>query len=184
MDTVNLQVIREAFGRVVYSHKTHEKECELLHMTVWKIKWVNIILSCMTFGGVVSIFFTDSSTLENVTIFISTITLGFMIYQLSFNPEELAAKHRQVAKELWFIREKYENLIADIASKSLNSEQIRNRRDRLLEEVGVIYKFAPQTSTKAYKDAQKALKIDEELTFSDTEINQFLPKTLRSNKVK
>jgi len=43
----------------------------------------------------------------------------------------------------------------------------------------MIYKFAPITSTKAYSKAQKALKINEELTFSDKEIDQFLPEELK-----
>lgn len=29
MDKINLQVIRESFGRTVYSHKTYEKEFEI-----------------------------------------------------------------------------------------------------------------------------------------------------------
>jgi len=29
MDKTNLQVIRESFGRVAYSHKTHEKAAEI-----------------------------------------------------------------------------------------------------------------------------------------------------------
>jgi hypothetical protein len=42
-----------------------------------------------------------------------------------------------------------------------------------------IYQNAPRTNSQAYGEAQKALKIQEEMTFSDEEIDQFLPTTLR-----
>lgn len=174
----NLQTIREAFGRVVYTHKTHEKECELLEGKVACIKWANVILNTLTFGGIVSIIITNQLWLKCITGAISTLTLAFIIYQLSFNPDELAARHRQIAKELWFIREKYINVITDVMSKVLSNEQIRHRRDELMGEVGNIYKFAPQTSTKAYKLAQEALKVKDDMTFSTAEINKFLPKEL------
>ena len=34
MDKINLQVIRESFGRVVYSHKTYEKDAEKMRVDV------------------------------------------------------------------------------------------------------------------------------------------------------
>lgn len=182
MDKVNLQIVRESFGRVVYSHKTHEKECEILEGRAGMEKWVNVALTALTFGGIVSNIFIDQASIKVITAIIATTTLGFTIYQLSFSPEKLAAKHRIVAKELWYIREKYVSLIADILSKSLSKEQIQKRRDDLIDQLGTIYKFAPQTSSEAYKKAQKALKISEEMTFSDKEIDQFLPKELKLQK--
>jgi hypothetical protein len=107
-----------------------------------------------------------------------------MIFQLSFNPEEKAEKHRQSAKELWYIREKYINLMADIINGRISDDTIITRRNEVIEELKLIYKFAPTTSSGAYKKAQKALKINEELTFSDNEIDQFLPSELKSKNEK
>jgi hypothetical protein len=42
-----------------------------------------------------------------------------------------------------------------------------------------VYDHAPRTDDKAYKLAQRALKINEDLTFSDAELNVFLPKVLQ-----
>lgn len=39
----------------------------------------------------------------------------------------------------------------------------------------------PRTNSKAYSDAQEALKNAEELFFTDEELNKMLPKQLRSN---
>lgn len=174
----NLLVIREAFGRVVYSHKTHEKACEIASSYSSLIKWINIVLTAVTASSIIAVIITDQTALKYITGIFSLLTLGFTLFQLSFNPDEEASKHRQIAKEIWFIRERYENLISDIMNKIIDTNEAVKRRDELIEQVGNIYKYAPQTSSKAYAKAQKALKYKEDMTFSNAEINAFLPKNL------
>lgn len=164
MDNANLQAIRESFGRVVYSHKTHEKDCEMANQKARATKWVNLTLTTLTSGSLVTDIFSQSPSLPYISAALAALTLAFVIFQLSFNPEEVAEKHRQAAKELWYIREKYVNLLVDIKNGSLSDETVTKRRDALIEELKLIYKFAPPTSSAAYKAAQKALKINEELT--------------------
>jgi hypothetical protein len=180
MDKINLQVIRVSFGRVVYSHKTHEKDAEISSCHATAVKWANIILTTLTSGTLISTIITNQLILAYISTLLSAITLAFIIFQLSFNPEEKAEKHRQLAKELWYVREKYVNLMADIISERISEDTIIIRRNEIIEELKLIYKFAPITSSKAYKKAQEALKINEELTFSDDEIDQFLPNELKS----
>ena len=182
MDKTNLQVIRESFGRVVYSHKTHEKDAEIASCYATATKWANIILTTITSGTLITTIITNQSLLIYVSAVLSAITLAFAIFQLSFNPEEKTEKHRQLAKELWYVREKYVNLMADIVGEKINDDTITTRRNNIIEELKLIYKFAPTTSAKAYKKAQEALKINEELTFSEEEIDQFLPNELKLKK--
>ena len=182
MDKANLQIIRESFGRVAYSHKTHEKAAEIESRHSVIVKWANIVLITITSGSLLTTIVTNQVLLAYLGALLSVATLAFTIFQLSFNPEEKAAKHRQLAKELWYVRERYVNLIADMTSGQAGSETIVVQRDRLIEELKLIYKFAPVTSSKAYKKAQEALKINEELTFSDNEIDQFLPTELKLGK--
>jgi len=182
MDKTSLQVIRESFGRVVYSHKTHEKDAEIANSQATITKWVNIVLTALTSGTLISTIVINEIVLAYISAALATLTLAFTIFQLSFNPEEKAEKHRQLAKELWYVREKYVNLMADIINGKISDDTVATRRNELIEELKLIYKFAPTTSPKAYKQAQQALKINEELTFSDDEIDQFLPTELKSNK--
>ena len=177
MDKYNLQVIRESFGRVCYSHKTHEKDMEMQAKNVTIVKWVNIILIAITTGSLLSTLFAGQNLIFVGAIF-SAITLGFSIFQLSFDPEKKATSHKQAANSLWLIREKYVNLMTDILSGHLKEDGIVKRRDDLLNELDVVYKSAPETSSRAYKMAQEALKFNEELTFSDKELNQLLPASL------
>lgn len=182
MDKTNLQVIRESFGRVVYSHKTHEKSAEIASSQVTITKWVNIVLTALTSGALISTIITNQLILAYISAGFATLTLAFTIFQLSFDPEERAEKDRQLAKELWYVREKYVNLMADIMNGGMSDDTVATQRNELIEELKLIYKFAPTTSQKAYKRAQQALKINEELTFGDDEIDQFLPTELKLGK--
>jgi len=166
----------------VYSHKTHEKDAEIANSQATITKWVNIVLTALTSGTLISTIVINEIVLAYISAALATLTLAFTIFQLSFNPEEKAEKHRQLAKELWYVREKYVNLMADIINGKISDDTVATRRNELIEELKLIYKFAPTTSPKAYKQAQQALKINEELTFSDDEIDQFLPTELKSNK--
>ena len=42
-----------------------------------------------------------------------------------------------------------------------------------------VYRASPSTTVRAYKKAQKALKLKEEMTFSAAEVDTFLPQELR-----
>ena len=61
----------------------------------------------------------------------------------------------------------------------LSVDEICLQRDKLLDDLHRVYSGAPSTNSKAYKEAQNALKNMEEMTFSDEEIDKFLPKELK-----
>ncbi|MDA0635958.1 SLATT domain-containing protein [Nonomuraea sp. CA-218870] len=174
----NIQAIRESFGRVVYSHKTHEKAREIESARAERAKWINIVLVTLTSGTLLTSVITDQRTLLYVSSVVSAAAFAFTIFQLSFNPEKTAEQHRAVAKELWYVREKYIHLLTDIQTDP-RSVDIPRRRDELLEELKYIYRLAPDTSSKAYRAAQRALQINEDMTFSNEELNRFLPDALR-----
>lgn len=173
----NVQAIRESFGRVVYSHKTHEKAREIAASKVTLVKWINIALTALTSTSLVTTIFTNQKVLLYVSSILSTLVLAFVIFQLSFDPASEADRHRSTAQALWYVRERYIHLLADVKADPTGVD-IKQRRDELTDELKKIYDLAPDTSSKAYKAAQKALKVSEDMTFSDDEINAFLPKSL------
>lgn len=169
--------VREAFGRVVYSHKTHEKAREIESRRAAAIKWINIVLTSLTSGGLLATILSSVHVWLYVTSVLSALNLAFVIFQLSFDPAGSALQHRITAKELWYVREKYANLLTDI-QRGLSEDAIVVRRDALAKELNDIYAKAPNTSGRAYQLARQALKIQEDMTFNAREINQFLPKEL------
>jgi len=92
---------------------------------------------------------------------------------------ELAQKHKQAANDLWIIRESYLSLLVDIAMKEKPLEALQKQRDELVRQLHSIYSGAPSTTYKAYKRAQEALQELEDMTFTDAEIDAFLPKELK-----
>lgn len=172
--------IRECYGRIVYSHKVHEKNADIYLKKLRNTKNWQIGLSGLTTGGVFSILFTNGSReLTIVTAIVASVQFWLNSYIKEYNLSESAERHASTASKLWNVRESYLSLITDLQSQSVDIENIKHRRDDLQEQAFAIYEKAPRTISKAYKEAQKALKFNEELTFSDSEIDLLLPRRLR-----
>ncbi|EFM3911660.1 SLATT domain-containing protein [Escherichia coli] len=171
--------IRECYGRVVYSHKTHEKCSDILLSRLSSIKFWQIILSALTTGGFLATFFGAGEVGTGVGIVVSTLLLILNAYTKDYDLGELAQKHKQAANEIWLIREKYLSLLTDLAMGEKPIEQLQSERDSLLESLHSVYSGSPSTTFEAYKKAQDALKNKEDLTFSEEEIDAFLSKELK-----
>ncbi len=171
--------LRECFGRVVYSHKTHEKCSDILISRHSTIKLWQIILSAITTGGFIAAVFGAGNIGVIIGIIISTSLLVLNAYTKNYDLGEISQKHKQAANDLWLIREKYLSLLTDIKMRSKTQEELIAIRDELANELHSVYSGAPSTNLKAYRKAQDALKKLEDMTFSDSEINAFLPKELK-----
>lgn len=172
--------IRECYGRVVYTHKTHEKCADLLFKQHQRIKKAQIFLSALVTCGVISTIFPETGAEWAIlTAIVSTALFALNAYTKDYDLGEVAQKHRQSAADVWIVREQYLTLLTDLESNAISGDQARERRDELLLELGKIYSGAPSTNAKAYLLAQKALQRMEEMTFSDEEIDKFLPRELR-----
>ncbi len=171
--------LRECYGRVVYSHKTHEKCADILLSRLSNIKFWQIVLSAITTGGFVAAALGGGKTSAIAGIVVSTILLILNAYTKNYDLGELAQKHRQAGADLWIIRERYLSLITDLRLGEKPIEILQKVRDNLLEQLHAVYSGAPSTTYQAYKKAQEALKALEDMTFSDAEIDAFLPKELK-----
>ncbi len=173
--------MRECYGRVVYSHKTHEKCADILFARNNRFKTWQIVLSVLTTTGVVAAIFGDAVWVKIVSAIVSALLLLLNTYLKSFDLGSLSQKHSDAAADLWNVRESYLSILADIKMQR-NIEEICIRRDDLQQELALIYKGCPRTISKAYNKARTALKFGEEMTFSDTEIDNLLPIELRKIK--
>ena len=174
--------LRECFGRVVYSHKTHEKCADILLKRLSSMKLSLIVLSAITTIGCFSVLFGSERIGSIIASLVSAILLCLTLYAKDYNLAELAQKHRQAANDIWLIREKYQSLIIDLVIGGKPLETIQQERDVLMEDLHSVYSGAPSTTYKAYKKAQQSLKYNEEMTFSDEEIDTFLPSELKRSE--
>jgi hypothetical protein len=177
-----LDSIRESFGRVVYTHKAHEKMADRLATTSTVFKWAELILIALTAGSTIKVIVSPGRPYDVVSAILASLTLLITIYQFRFNSDQVIQAHRTAAKKLWLVREKYIALITDLCANAIDSNMARQQRDALVQEVYAVYDAAPSTNSRAYKAAQKALKINEEMTFADNEIDLFLPASLHKTK--
>jgi hypothetical protein len=175
--------LREIYGRTVYSHKTHIIQAGLdLRKHRW-IKLGQILLAATTTTGLIAALLgKDNAVSLAVSAVLSFSLTALIAYTKDFDLGTIASEHKTTSDQLWNIREKYLDLITDFQSPGLSDDDIRKRRNALREDLNKVYAAARVTSPKAYGMAQKALKFNEDMTFSPDEIDMLLPIGLRKNR--
>lgn len=169
--------IREAYGRVVYSQTSHDKFINRVVKLDDSIKVWKIILSAVTTSGFVVAIFSDDKIASILGAVVSLALLILNTYTKNFNLTGIAEEHKKASDLLWKIREEYVSLLTDF--EMLEAGEIMSKRDKLQERTAEVYSNSPQTDAKSYKAAQKALKTEEEQTFSEEEIDIMLPNSIR-----
>lgn len=143
------------------------------------IKTAEIVLSAVTTTGLITSVLGTGQWGIIVGTIASTLLLGVIFYTKDFDLGTIAEQHKRTADELWNVREQYLSLLTDIKAGVIAPELIVKKRDSLHQSLDTIYSTARVTSGEAYTAAQKALKLNEDLTFSDAEIDLMLPSKLR-----
>lgn len=169
--------LRECYGRVVYTHKTHERMADRFSATLSRYKLTQITLTALTSAGAVGVVVTGEAWTEVATVVVSFLNLFISTYLKNFDPGATAQKHRDAAAKLWNVRECYLSLLTDLPKVS--REAAVERRDELQEVLAALYIGAPQTDGLAYSEAQDRLKNMEDMTFTNEEIDCFLPLSLK-----
>lgn len=185
MDTKNLSIIRQSFASTVFTHKVQEVAAENQEKNVLIIKIINIVLVSI----VLILLLVQASNPQNLIFSyigagITVAEIIFLIIQLSFNFEQRVIMHKNSALKYMGLRDAYRTLITDVMNESVPANEIIARRDLLQREYQIISDLAPQTGSKEYTEAQKRLNkrgavSGEEFTWSDEEIDWFLPEGLR-----
>ncbi len=171
--------LRENYGKIVYSHKTQEKCADILSKRHNLIKNLQIILAALITTGLLVRVFKGEEWALIVSTILSAVQFGFTSFLREYNLGETIQKHSTAALELLDIREKYLSLLTDLKADLLNPLDLTEKRNELQDDLSKTYKGSPRTFSKAYREAQKALQLNDELTFSDEEIDKFLPNKLR-----
>lgn len=174
--------IRECYGRIVWTHKTQEKCADIIGSLGNRMKLLQILLSAITTSGIFVSVLGDCKAAGYMSAFVSLMLLVLNTYLKKYDLGGLAQKHADAAVSLWGIRESYFSLLTDIRCGASTIEDARAIRDKLQSDTLKVYRGAPRTISKAYRQATKALKKMEEMTFSDEEIDKFLPLQLRSRR--
>ena len=173
-----LATARDLFGRVVYTHETHERERIIWSGKVCRINWWNIALAAgTTVLAIISAAFPNACWLVLTAITAGAAT-ACALWQASNDPAGKEGQHRVAAKELLWCRQQLLMLIADCQISSLPAEQLRRNLEMINRELHAVYKFAPNTSPEAYAAAETSIKAGH-FSLSDEEVDVLLPESLR-----
>ena len=172
-----LAQVRECFGKVAWSHKTHECEASYYHVCHNRLVWAKIIVSAFATGaGILSLMPVTATNWITAVL----VTLGLII-ELVFKNRAFAEKsalHQAIATKLWRIRESYQSLIATIMSGNFDRDAVRQTIEVLADELEKVYEVAPRTSDRAYKEAGAKIHSGD-CSCSEEEVDKLLPPKLR-----
>ena len=169
--------IEDEYGKLVYTYTCHAKKASQLNKLNSRLKLCQIVLSAISTGGIFSEFLSFSPYSLVASGLCSTALLILSTYLKDKEMATEMIEHIKTMNALWLIREHYVSLLTDFGA--LSEEDIRQKRDLLLEKTAEIYNVAPLTDEKSYEEAQRALKKQEEQFFTQEELNRILPQHLR-----
>lgn len=183
MDIKNLWVIKQQFAQCVFNHKIHEVATErferyLLYINIWNIFLVSLALIFLVIQN-----FTKEQFYSNIASWITIAEIIYLIIQLQFNFWEKIRNYKTTALQYLWLRDKYKNFISDIINENIGIKELVFKRDTLQSKYQIINELSFQTNRDDCIETQRRLKTswnnDEDFTWSDKEINKFLPKELR-----
>ena len=128
-----------------------------------------------------------SKTLAIISLCGMVLTGASLIFTM-FSKEdigEIKSQHKNIAEEYKSLRDRYMLLTEEIMSNGSDEKALRSKGEGFQRSYSSIGKYSPETTYEDYQGAQKGLGLgkntDEEFTWSDEEIDRFLPVSLRIN---
>lgn len=175
-----LDAVRQNFASVVWTHKIQEKQTDIYSKRYKIFETINVAIAALTSCGVASLM-TDQNCIwvKIGTCVLSFLTLAITAYFKSFDLKSLEKQHKDAANSFIVIRNDLLQIITDIYMKNGTAQDINARYQEIMKRLNSLYITAPGTSNRAVKLASKALGKDKEYSYTDEEIDRFLPPTLR-----
>ena len=170
--------VRTSFAGVVWSHKIQEKQADIYTERYKYLEFIRIIVSSITSCGVISLLFLDELWIKLISTFLSLIVVAISAIFKSFSMQELCASHKKAAHSLLVVRDKYQHLLMKIRAGQKTYTELDVEYAALEIEKHQAYAGSPTTTEKAVKLAKQALEIKKDNSYSDEEINKFLPDML------
>jgi hypothetical protein len=173
-----LDEVRQNYGGVVRAHKIQEIQADLYARRYKWLEAINILLAAATSCGIITTIFMDEYIARLVAALLSVGTLFVTVSSKGVDLKSMEQRHRTAAGSFSVIRNQLLHIIARIhMGDELHS--ITDEYNRILDDLSKLSIGAPSASRKAVAKAEKALKNDDGTTFSEEEIDQFLPTSLQ-----
>lgn len=169
--------IENEYAHVVYSHTTQEEERSRLEKINRRIELAQIVLSALSSAGFIGIFVTQEPWIAPTAAVLTFLLLILNSLNFRLELDTRVVRHRRAGDQLWLVVRKYLSLLVDFSS--LETSEIRSRRDALLEQTDEVYKNAQRTDGKSFAAAQRRLKKEGLKELTREELNSLLPEALQ-----
>ncbi|MDU6535896.1 SLATT domain-containing protein [Intestinibacter bartlettii] len=182
----NLEIIesqiRQMLASIVWTHKIQEKQSDIYKW--WYNFWetIRIVAGAVTTSGIIAILFLDEYWIKVITAGISIITLFIDSYLKVYDLKVLSNTHKSSALDLLKLREETISVLCDIKLNKYTEETLIEKRDYISQRQMEIYINMLDCSDKAVEKASESLKEKGDSTYSEEEIDSFLPILARKNK--
>lgn len=174
--------LRQIFAGTVWTHKIQEKQSDIYLKRYKTLENLRIILSAITTSGIFAIVFIDEFSLKIITAIMSAISLFINSYFKVYDFKSLHKQHKSSAIDLLELREILISVLCDIKLEKYTIDSLRTKRDEILKKQISIYKKCLDVEDKAVEMASDNLKKRKDNTYSDEEIDSFLPILARKKK--
>lgn len=185
-DINNIEIIesqlRQVFASVVWSHKIQEKQADIYLKKFNRLEFLRILLSAVTSSGIFAVVFVDNFCLKLVTAIVSAISLFITTYFKSYDLKSLQKQHKKSALEWLELRENIMTVLCDISLNKYDEDELIKKRDEFLKKKIEIAQETLDPEEKAVNQASKDLKNRQDNTYTDEEIDSYLPQLARKNK--
>ena len=173
-----LDAVRQNYASVVWTHKIQEKQADIYAKRYRILETINILVAAATSCGIITTIFIDGIVAKIITTILSFGTLAITAYFKSFDVKSMEQQHRQAANKFIGIRNRLLHVIAELHTGE-ETDKISKEYNSIVKELNEIYVSAPSTTDAAVRMAEQALKTKDEYTYTQEEIDHFLPPALR-----
>lgn len=174
-----LDEVRQNYASVVWTHKIQEKQADIYCEKYARLETLNIISAALTSCGIVSTIFSDYICTKIIAAILSFVTLSVTAYFKSFDIKGMEKQNKEYANKFLVMRNRLLHVISDIHMKNKSIDDINATYIGIMDELNELYIVAPSTTKKAVDRAAEALNVNKEYTYSEEEIDNFLPPMLR-----
>jgi hypothetical protein len=170
--------VRLSFGSAVGAYQGHTTAALRLAKWGWYSKIATLSLAGL--GAAASLLAVRSGGAFLIASAVMTsIAFAAFAVSIAFDPAPRIYGHRACAARLWVLCEKYRALLTEVHDDLIDVPTITRRRDALLEEFGALFEQTPPADRQTYDIAQRMLSGSQLGGYSDQELDQFLPASLR-----
>ncbi|MGM9321477.1 SLATT domain-containing protein [Deinococcus aquaticus] len=150
--------IKKLYGNTIYSHKTQEKQADLLNDAFHKISLANQVLAGLTTGSLILAIFSGTRWETILGSLFGTVNFIITMRLQAVNFPKLSSNHSKAAQNIWSVRERLNSLLTDMHDGAVTAEIVREKRGEVLHDLNTIYADAPRTTPRAFAAAQAALQ--------------------------